>query len=97
MVPFGLPSTSHLTSSSTHAFQSSPLKTAPDACQHPPYHPISAAPFPPRYISALLLSLNTMLHLELPHVNVLSKVDLLPAYGDLGESIKEWKKRKEQS
>jgi hypothetical protein len=38
-----------------------------------------------RYISALLLSLNTMLHLELPHVNVLSKVDLLPAYGDLGE------------
>lgn len=39
----------------------------------------------PRYISALLLSLSTMLHLELPHVNVLSKVDLVPQYGELGE------------
>lgn len=29
-----------------------------------------------KYISALVLSLSTMLHLELPHVNVLSKVDL---------------------
>jgi hypothetical protein len=38
-----------------------------------------------RYISALLLSLSTMLHLELPHVNVLSKVDLVPQYGQLGE------------
>jgi hypothetical protein len=25
-----------------------------------------------------------MLHLELPHVNVLSKVDLVPQYGQLG-------------
>ena len=25
-----------------------------------------------------------MLHLELPHINVLSKVDLLTQYGDLG-------------
>jgi hypothetical protein len=32
----------------------------------------------------LLLSLNTMLHLELPHINVLSKVDLLVQYGKLG-------------
>lgn len=39
---------------------------------------------PRRYISALLLSLGTMLHLELPHVNVLSKVDLLRQYGKLG-------------
>lgn len=30
-----------------------------------------------QYISALLLSLNTQLQLELPHVNVLSKVDML--------------------
>ena len=25
-----------------------------------------------------------MLHLELPHINVLSKIDLLTQYGDLG-------------
>ena len=37
-----------------------------------------------KYISVLLLSLRAMLHLELPHINVLSKVDLLSQYGDLG-------------
>lgn len=37
-----------------------------------------------KYISVLLLSLRTMLHLELPHINVLSKVDLISQYGDLG-------------
>ena len=37
-----------------------------------------------KYISVLLLSLRTMLHLELPHINVLSKVDLIRQYGDLG-------------
>ncbi|KAJ7641328.1 hypothetical protein FB45DRAFT_1022086 [Roridomyces roridus] len=37
----------------------------------------------PKYISVLLLSLRTMLHLELPHINVLSKVDLISQYGDL--------------
>ncbi|KAJ6588234.1 hypothetical protein B0H19DRAFT_1013039 [Mycena capillaripes] len=37
----------------------------------------------PKYISVLLLSLRTMLHLELPHINVLSKVDLIAQYGDL--------------
>ncbi|KAK7443249.1 hypothetical protein VKT23_015845 [Stygiomarasmius scandens] len=36
-----------------------------------------------KYISVLLLSLRTMLHLELPHINVLSKVDLLNQYGEL--------------
>ncbi|KAJ7829408.1 hypothetical protein B0H14DRAFT_3110417 [Mycena olivaceomarginata] len=36
-----------------------------------------------KYISVLLLSLRTMLHLELPHVNVLSKIDLIAQYGDL--------------
>ncbi|KAF6753634.1 cytoplasmic protein [Ephemerocybe angulata] len=36
-----------------------------------------------KYISVLLLSLRAMLHLELPHINVLSKVDLLSQYGEL--------------
>jgi len=39
---------------------------------------------PGKYVSALLLSLTTMLHLELPHVNVLSKIDLIESYGKLG-------------
>jgi len=38
---------------------------------------------PAKYISALLLSLSTMLHLELPHVNILSKIDLIEQYGKL--------------
>ncbi|CAA7257393.1 unnamed protein product [Cyclocybe aegerita] len=36
-----------------------------------------------KYISILLLSLRAMLQLELPHINVLSKIDLLGQYGDL--------------
>ncbi|TRM62264.1 hypothetical protein BD626DRAFT_59053 [Schizophyllum amplum] len=36
-----------------------------------------------KYVSVLLLSLRTMLHLELPHINVLSKIDLLAQYGEL--------------
>ncbi|KAI5994544.1 hypothetical protein F5J12DRAFT_785744, partial [Pisolithus orientalis] len=36
-----------------------------------------------KYVSVLLLSLRTMLQLELPHINVLSKIDLLSHYGDL--------------
>lgn len=32
---------------------------------------------PSRYVSLLLLSLRAMLSLELPHINVLTKVDLL--------------------
>ncbi|PPQ81041.1 hypothetical protein CVT24_007503, partial [Panaeolus cyanescens] len=36
-----------------------------------------------KYISVLLLSLRTMLQLELPHINVLSKIDILASYGDL--------------
>lgn len=39
---------------------------------------------PGKYVSALLLSLSTMLHMELPHVNVLSKIDLIENYGKLG-------------
>lgn len=40
-----------------------------------------------KYVSVLLLSLRAMLHLELPHINVLSKIDLLKQYGELGASI----------
>lgn len=39
------------------------------------------------FISALLTSLSTMLHLELPHVNILSKVDLVERYGPLEFNI----------
>ncbi|GAA5988292.1 hypothetical protein JCM5350_002845 [Sporobolomyces pararoseus] len=38
---------------------------------------------PAKYISLLLLSLRTMLQLELPHINVLSKIDLLSLAGEL--------------
>ena len=38
-----------------------------------------------KYVAALLVSLGAMLHLELPHVNVLSKIDLIEKYGKLGE------------
>ncbi|KAG0345292.1 GPN-loop GTPase 2 [Podila humilis] len=40
-----------------------------------------------KYISVLLLSLKTMLQLELPHVNILSKVDLIETYGRLPMSL----------
>lgn len=36
-----------------------------------------------KFLAALLLSLGAMLHLGLPHVNVLSKVDLIESYGAL--------------
>ncbi|KIJ26016.1 hypothetical protein M422DRAFT_244277 [Sphaerobolus stellatus SS14] len=35
------------------------------------------------YVSMLLLSLRTMIQLELPHINVLSKIDLVANYGEL--------------
>jgi hypothetical protein len=34
-----------------------------------------------RFVAAALLSLQTMLQLELPHINVLSKADLVDANG----------------
>eukprot|EP00741_Cyanophora_paradoxa_P008119 tig00001229_g7856.t1 len=40
-----------------------------------------------KYISVLLLSLSTMLHLELPHINVFSKTDLLNSMGTLDFSF----------
>eukprot|EP00250_Pteridium_aquilinum_P015602 c22668_g1_i1 orf=148-1059(+) len=42
---------------------------------------------PGKYLSALLLSLSTMLHLELPHLNVLSKIDCLASYGKLAFNL----------
>ncbi|KAA3476522.1 GPN-loop GTPase 2-like [Gossypium australe] len=42
---------------------------------------------PAKYVSALILSLSTMLHLELPHINVLSKIDLIESYGKLCEYV----------
>ncbi|KAL4579136.1 hypothetical protein LXL04_015272 [Taraxacum kok-saghyz] len=42
---------------------------------------------PGKYVSALLLSLSTMLHMELPHVNVLSKIDLIESYGKLAFNL----------
>lgn len=36
-----------------------------------------------QYVSILLLSLRSMLQLSLPHVNVISKIDMLSSYGDL--------------
>ena len=37
-----------------------------------------------RFISVLMLSLQAMLQLELPHVNVLSKIDVLATMGPTG-------------
>eukprot|EP00270_Netrium_digitus_P008387 TRINITY_DN2506_c0_g2_i2.p1 TRINITY_DN2506_c0_g2~~TRINITY_DN2506_c0_g2_i2.p1 ORF type:complete len:269 (-),score=71.82 TRINITY_DN2506_c0_g2_i2:40-795(-) len=42
---------------------------------------------PHKYLSALLLSLQAMLHLGLPHVNVLSKIDLTECYGKLAFNL----------
>lgn len=38
---------------------------------------------PSQYVSILLLSLRSMLQLDLPHVNVISKIDKLNSYGPL--------------
>lgn len=38
---------------------------------------------PSKFLSVLLLSLNSMVQLELPHVNVLSKMDLMEQFGEL--------------
>jgi GTPase SAR1 family protein len=40
-----------------------------------------------RYISMLLLSLQSMLQIELPTINVLSKVDLMESYGKLSFNL----------
>lgn len=38
-----------------------------------------------KFVSVTLLALRAMMALELPHVNVLSKIDLLSQYGSLRE------------
>ncbi|KAI1894934.1 hypothetical protein AGOR_G00120870 [Albula goreensis] len=42
---------------------------------------------PAKFISVLCTSLSTMLHVELPHVNVLSKMDLIEQYGKLAFNL----------
>ncbi|NWS62882.1 GPN2 GTPase, partial [Chunga burmeisteri] len=42
---------------------------------------------PGKFISVLCTSLSTMLHVELPHVNVLSKMDLVEQYGKLAFNL----------
>ena len=61
-----------------------PLPPPPPPSGEPKPPPLAPRPLTCRYISALLLSLSTMLHLELPHINLLSKVDLIRQYGKLG-------------
>jgi GPN-loop GTPase len=43
---------------------------------------------PTQYISVVLLALRSMLQMDLPHVNVLSKIDLVKSYGDLPFDLK---------
>lgn len=38
---------------------------------------------PSKYVAVCLTSLNTMMRIELPHINILSKVDLIEKYGKL--------------
>lgn len=40
-----------------------------------------------KFIAAMLTSLTVMIQLELPAVNVLSKVDLIEQFGELRKSI----------
>ncbi|KAM6967448.1 GPN-loop GTPase 2 [Aplochiton taeniatus] len=42
---------------------------------------------PAKFISVLCTSLSTMLHVELPHVNILSKMDLIEQYGKLAFNL----------
>ncbi|CAF0785346.1 unnamed protein product [Brachionus calyciflorus] len=42
---------------------------------------------PSKFISVLLLSLSTMLQIELPHVNIFSKMDLIKQYGKLAFNL----------
>ena len=42
---------------------------------------------PAKFISVLLVTLSTMVQLEMPQVNLLSKVDLIEAYGELAFNL----------
>ena len=37
-----------------------------------------------KFVSVVMLSLSSMVRLGLPHINVLSKIDLIQQYGKLG-------------
>ena len=50
-----------------------------------------------KYMSALLLSLSSMLHLEMPHVNVLSKMDMIQSYGPLAFNLDFYTEVREQN
>ena len=43
---------------------------------------------PGKFVSILFTSLSTMVQIELPHINLLSKVDLMEQYGKLGQLLK---------
>jgi GPN-loop GTPase len=40
-----------------------------------------------KFISVMMMSLSSMIQIELPHVNVLSKMDLIKQYGDLSFNL----------
>lgn len=40
-----------------------------------------------KFISVVLLALRAMLQMEMPHLNVLSKIDLISTYGELRKSL----------
>jgi GPN-loop GTPase len=42
---------------------------------------------PALYVSAVLLCLKTMLQMEFPFINVLTKIDLLSQYGPIGGAV----------
>lgn len=42
---------------------------------------------PGKYVAALLVTLQSMLHLETPHISVLSKVDMMDKYGELAFNL----------
>jgi len=42
---------------------------------------------PGKYTNVLLLSLTTMMHLKLLHINVLSEMDLIESYGELVQTL----------
>lgn len=50
-----------------------------------------------KFLAALLLSLSSMMHLELPHINVLSKADLVETYGELHFNLDFYTKVRQQS
>lgn len=40
-----------------------------------------------KFISVVLLALRAMLQMEMPHLNVLSKIDLISTYGELRKTL----------